>query len=292
MKLLNQLLRGAVIGVANIIPGVSGGTMMVSMGVYDTLIHCITHLFSEFKQSIKTLLPYAVGMLVGIVALASLLKFLFANYALPTSTAFIGLILGGLNPLLRKINKKKIDWVAVAVFLLFFAGIIMLALTGDISNPESLTIDFGQILILLVMGAIAAATMIIPGVSGSMVLMLLGYYTPVLNAVDALKNAVFAMDFHAMANPVLTLLPFGIGVVLGIFGVAKLIEWLLDRFPTQTYCGVLGLVVSSPIAILLRTDMTGVDAAMIVISLVTFALGFVAAVLLARGSAETAEKKQ
>lgn len=292
MKLLNQLLRGAVIGVANIIPGVSGGTMMVSMGVYDTLIHCITHLFSEFKQSIKTLLPYAVGMLVGIVALASLLKFLFANYALPTSTAFIGLILGGLNPLLRKINKKKIDWVAVAVFLLFFAGIIMLALTGDISNPESLTIDFGQILILLVMGAIAAATMIIPGVSGSMVLMLLGYYTPVLNAVDALKNAVFAMDFHAMVNPVLTLLPFGIGVVLGIFGVAKLIEWLLDRFPTQTYCGVLGLVVSSPIAILLRTDMTGVDAAMIVISLVTFALGFVAAVLLARGSAETAEKKQ
>lgn len=289
MKLLNQLLRGAVIGVANIIPGVSGGTMMVSMGVYDTLIHCITHLFSEFKQSIKTLLPYAVGMLVGIVALASLLKFLFANYALPTSTAFIGLILGGLNPLLRKINKKKIDWVAVAVFLLFFAGIIMLALTGDISNPESLTIDFGQILILLVMGAIAAATMIIPGVSGSMVLMLLGYYTPVLNAVDALKNAVFAMDFHAMVNPVLTLLPFGIGVVLGIFGVAKLIEWLLDRFPTQTYCGVLGLVVSSPIAILLRTDMAGVDAAMIVISLVTFALGFVAAVLLARGSAE---KKQ
>lgn len=292
MKLLNQLLRGAVIGVANIIPGVSGGTMMVSMGVYDTLIHCITHLFSEFKQSIKTLLPYAVGMLVGIVALASLLKFLFANYALPTSTAFIGLILGGLNPLLRKINKKKIDWVAVAVFVLFFAGIIMLALTGDISNPESLTIDFGQILILLVMGAIAAATMIIPGVSGSMVLMLLGYYTPVLNAVDALKNAVFAMDFYAMVNPVLTLLPFGIGVVLGIFGVAKLIEWLLDRFPTQTYCGVLGLVVSSPIAILLRTDMTGVDAAMIVISLVTFALGFVAAVLLARGSAETAEKKQ
>ncbi len=292
MKLLNQLLRGAVIGVANIIPGVSGGTMMVSMGIYDTLIHCITHLFSEFKQSVKTLLPYAIGMLVGIVALASLLKFLFANYALPTSTAFIGLILGGLNPLLRKINKKKLDWVAVAVFVFFFAGIIVLALTGDVSNPESLTIDFGQVLILLVMGAIAAATMIIPGVSGSMVLMLLGYYTPVLNAVDALKNAVFALDFHAMVNPVLTLVPFGIGVVLGIFGVAKLIEWLLDRFPTQTYCGVLGLVISSPIAILLRTDMTGVNAVTIVISLVTFALGFVAAVLLARGSVEGAEQKE
>ena len=70
MKLLNQILRGVVIGVANIIPGVSGGTMMVSMGVYAPLIHCITHLFSEFRQSVKTLLPYSVGMLIGIVAVS------------------------------------------------------------------------------------------------------------------------------------------------------------------------------------------------------------------------------
>ena len=291
MKLLNQILRGVVIGVANIIPGVSGGTMMVSMGVYDTLIHCITHLFSEFRQSVKTLLPYAVGMLIGIVALASLLKFLFANYPLPTSTTFIGLILGGLNPLLDKIRHKKLGGVSIGVFALFFAGIIAMALTGDISNPDSLTVDVGQMIILLVIGAVAAATMIIPGVSGSMVLMLLGYYNPVLNAVDALKTAVFSMDFAAMGGPVLMLAPFCVGVALGIFGVAKLIEWLLARFPTQTYCAVLGLVVASPVAILLRTDMTSVGWVMIVISLVTFALGFAAAMALARGSAATEEPK-
>lgn len=287
MKLLNQILRGVVIGVANIIPGVSGGTMMVSMGIYDTLIHCITHLFSEFRKSVKTLLPYAVGMLLGIVALASLLKFLFANYALPTSTTFIGLILGGLSPLLDKIRHKKLGAFSIGVFVLFFAGIIALAMTGDVSNPETLTVDAGQMVILLVMGAVAAATMIIPGVSGSMVLMLLGYYTPVLNAVDAMKNAVFSMDFAAMGAPLLMLVPFCAGVVLGIFGVAKLIEWLLSGFPTQTYCAVLGLVVASPVAILLRTDMTGVSWVMIVVSLLTFALGFAAAMMLARGSAES-----
>jgi putative membrane protein len=119
-----------------------------------------------------------------------------------------------------------------------------------------------------------------------MVLMLLGYSTPILNAVSSLKDAAFALDFAAMVNPVLTLAPFGIGVVLGIFGVAKLIEWLLARFPTPTYCGVLGLVLSSPIAILLRTDMSGVGAGMILISIVTFALGFAAAWLLAKGSKE------
>lgn len=286
MQLLNKILRGIVIGVANIIPGVSGGTMMVSMGIYDLLIHSITHLFSEFKKSIKELLPYAIGMVVGIVALASLLDFLFANYPLPTSTTFIGLILGGLGTIVAKVDRKKINAVSIAVFVLLFALIVWMSLTGEVTNPESLTINPGQILILLAMGCIASATMIIPGVSGSMVLMLLGYYTPILNAVSTLKDAVFALDFAAMVNPVLTLAPFGVGVIVGIFGVAKLIEWLLSRFPTPTYCGVLGLVVSSPIAILLRTDLSGVNAPMIVISIVTFALGFAAAWLLAKGSKE------
>ena len=70
MKFVLEMLRGMVIGLANIIPGVSGGTMMVSMGIYDTLIHCITHLFKEFKKSILTLLPYAVGMVLAIGGLS------------------------------------------------------------------------------------------------------------------------------------------------------------------------------------------------------------------------------
>lgn len=286
MQLINQILRGVIIGVANIIPGVSGGTMMVSMGVYNTLIHCITHLFSDFKKSVKTLLPYAVGMLLGVVVLASLLTFLFEHYPLPTYTAFIGLILGGLKPLLQKVEKKKIGAVSVLLFAAMFALILIMSLSGNVSNPDRLTLSFGQIIILFAMGAIASATMIIPGVSGSMVLMLLGYYTPVLNAVTGLKDAVLSMSLSAMANPFFTLLPFGLGVVAGIFGVAKLIEWLLARYPTPTYCAVLGLVLSSPIAILLRADWTGVTAVTVLISVLTFAVGFAAAMWLARGSQE------
>ena len=229
---------------------------------------------------------YAIGMLVGIVALASLLTFLFDNYPLPTYTAFIGLILGGLKPLLNKVDKKKLNAVSIGIFVLFFALIVVMAMTGDVTNPESINVDLGQMLILLVMGCIASATMIIPGVSGSMVLMLLGYYSPILNAVSGLKDAVFAMDFAAMLNPVLTLAPFGLGVVLGIFGVAKLIEVLVARVPTPTYCGVLGLVVASPVAILIRAELTGVTFGIVAISVVTFAIGFAAAALLAKHSAE------
>lgn len=284
MKFIIDILRGVVIGVANIIPGVSGGTMMVSMGIYDNLIHSITHLFKEFKKSVLTLLPYGVGMVVGIVALASLLRFLFANYPLPTSTAFIGLILGGLSPLLAKVNRKKLGAVSVIVFIVFFVGVILMAVAGDVTNPDSLTLSVGQIIMLLLMGVIAAATMIIPGVSGSMMLMLLGYYTPVLNAVDNLKTAVFSGSLSAAVTPFFTLLPFGIGVLLGIFWVAKLIEWLLSRFPTPTYCAVLGLVIASPIAILLRTDMSGVNWVQILVGLATFAAGFVGSAFLARSN--------
>ena len=290
-SLLNQLLRGIVIGVANIIPGVSGGTMMVSMGIYDTLIHCITHLFKEFKKSVKTLLPYAVGMLVGIVALASVINWGLENHPLPTNTLFIGLILGGLGPLLKKVERKKINASAVVAFVVLFALIIWLGIQrkDSIQNAETIEMNVLQMLLMVAIGMIASATMIIPGVSGSLVLMLLGYYKPVVNALSTLKDGLFSMNFSVMGQPVMMLLPFLIGVVLGIFGVAKLIEWLTARYPTATYCGVLGLVVASPISLLIQTDLSSVSFVTVLISLATLAAGFIFAFLLAKGSKEGQE---
>ena len=132
MEFIKAAVKGIIIGIANVIPGVSGGTMMVSMGVYDTLLGCITDLFKQFGKSVKTLLPYVLGALVGIVALASVLTFLFENYPLPTSTAFIGLILGGISPLLKKIEMKKANVLSMLLFLVFLALIVTLA----ILHPE------------------------------------------------------------------------------------------------------------------------------------------------------------
>lgn len=291
MNWLNQILRGVVIGVANIIPGVSGGTMMVSMGIYDLLIHSITHLFKEFKKSILTLLPYLIGMGLGILALSYVLSALLnpvTGYPLPTYTAFIGLILGGLSPLLHKVDKKKVNGLCIALFVLFFALIVVMAIPGSIENAQRLDINLWQVIALVAVGVVASGTMIIPGVSGSMMLMLLGYYTPVINAVKGLIPALASGNGADIANSLLTLLPFALGVVLGIFGVAKLIEWLMARYPNPTYCSVLGLVLASPVGILLknRSALGNVNALIIIISVVTFALGFAAAMLLAKGSKE------
>lgn len=288
---LNQILRGVVIGVANIIPGVSGGTMMVSMGVYDTLIHSITHLFREFWKSVKALLPYAVGMLAGILIFASLISWGLENYELPTNALFIGLILGGLSPLLKKIDRQKIGAAAVIVFALLFALIIWLGLQNreSLQNADTIDMNAGQMILMVGLGMIASGTMIIPGVSGSLVLMLLGYYKAVTGALKAFGHALVHLEFAAMGQPALLLLPFLIGIVLGIFGVAKLVEWLTGKYPTATYCGVLGLVVASPIALLINTDLS-VSAGVAVAAVMMFAVGFVIAYLLAWGSREETGK--
>ena len=234
-KTIFDILRGVLIGVANIIPGVSGGTMMVSMGIYDTLIHCITHLFKQFKKSVTTLLPYAVGMALAIVGLSFIMEWLFEYYPLPTNTAFIGLILGGLPVILKRLKGKRTGLPGVALFVLFFALIVVLQLAGGGGADTEITLSVMEIVKLFAIGVIASATMVIPGVSGSMILMLLGYYNPVINAVSGLFKALAAGSWAAVMNGVGILLPFGIGIVVGIFAIAKLIEVLVAKWEGWTY---------------------------------------------------------
>ena len=274
MKFVLEMLRGMVIGLANIIPGVSGGTMMVSMGIYDTLIHCITHLFKEFKKSILTLLPYAVGMVLAIGGLSFALKWAFAVYPLPTNTLFIGLILGGLPAILRQVKGKKKGAVGAVLFAVFFALIIVMQIFQS-EHVATITLSFGEVVKLFLLGAVASATMVIPGVSGSMILKLLGYYEPVVTvAIPGLISGLAHGEWAAIGANVGILLPFGLGIVVGIFAIAKLIEVLLARWEGQTYCAILGLVTASPVAILMATEMVNLSWSTLIISLLTFAIGF------------------
>ena len=280
MKLVLEILRGMVIGLANIIPGVSGGTMMVSMGIYDTIICSVTHLFKQFKKSILTLLPYAAGMVVALVSLSFVITWAFDNYPLPTNTLFIGLILGGLPAIFKQVKGEKIGVVGGVLFAAFFALIIVLQLTQS-ENVTVIHLSVLEIVKLLLLGALASATMVIPGVSGSMILKLLGYYEPVIGSIKGLTTALVAGQWSTVGYNIGILLPFAIGIVVGIFAIAKLIEVLLARWKGWTYCAILGLVVASPVAILMSTSMTGVSFVLILVSLLTFALGYFVAYKLA-----------
>ena len=284
MALINQILRGVVIGIANLIPGVSGGTMLVSMGFYDTLIVSLSRLYSQFKKSMLALLPYLAGTLVGIFTLAGPLAWCFAHAPLPTNTGLVGLILGGVAPIVHRIDKKRLNAAAVLLPVVLFALIVGLALSHPTNVAWRIPANPAQTLVLLVMGAVAGASMLIPGVSGSMVVMLLGYYRPVLNAVTDFTDALFAGSPALAAQQLPVLFPFATGALAGVYLIARGVGWLMRRWPTHTYCAVLGLVAASPIALLLGADMGSVTVAVILLSIATFAAGFAVSAWLSRGA--------
>lgn len=279
--MIKSILKGVVIGIANIIPGVSGGTMMVSMGIYDKLIHCITHLFSEFKKSVAFLFPIAVGMAVAIIVSAFGLEYLFAEAPVQTNLLFVGLIIGGLPAIWKNVKGKSIKAGHLVACLLFFALVVGMAVMGDTEgNAADLTFTFMNVLKLFLVGVIAAATMVIPGVSGSMVLLLLGYYNSIISTISDFMRALFALDIEGLFAAVGILLPFGIGVIVGIFAVAKLIEIIFEKCPLYAYWAIIGLIVASPIAIIAMSGITAVSVVELLTGIVALVLGFICAMKL------------
>ncbi|MCI5873767.1 MAG: DUF368 domain-containing protein [Clostridiales bacterium] len=281
MKFVKDILRGIAIGIANIIPGVSGGTMMVSMGIYDEVICAVTGVFKHFKESVRTLLPYAIGMGIGIVGLSFVIGYLFAEYPLQTAMLFIGLIFGGLPLIFPKVAGKKPRIAEIVVFVAFFGLIIWMQFWGE-GNSQVLAVEPKTMVTLFFVGALAAATMVIPGVSGSMMLMSLGYYTPIIDHINAFVIALVTLDFGTVWYCMGILMPFGIGVLLGIFLIAKLVEHLLKQHERMTYFAILGLVTASPIAVLAGMNLGTVSIAAIIAGVAMFGVGMTIAWILGK----------
>lgn len=276
--MIKLILRGVVIGIANIIPGVSGGTMAVAMGIYDKLIYALTHIFSEFKKSMKLILPILIGAAIALIGVARILGKMFEVIPVQTNFLFIGLIVGGLPFILRKVKGQKVSAGNIIAFVLFFALVVGMAVLGEREGGAvALTVTPVSMVKMFFVGVIASATMVIPGVSGSMILMLMGYYTPILENINLFVNAVIAFDMPAILNGVGIFAPLGIGIIIGIFAIAKLIEIVFAKWPLLAYYAIIGLIVASPISIILMSDLSLYNIISILTGLVTFAIGCVIA---------------
>ena len=274
MKTIKDILKGMVIGIANIIPGVSGGTMMVAMGIYDKLIHCITHIFKEFKKSVLFLLPIAVGMVIAVVGSSFGIEMLFEKFPMQTNLLFVGLVIGGLPAIWKKVKGKSIRSGHLLVFLVFLAFVVGMAFLGE-TDGKAADVSFTLINVLKLfgIGVIVSATMVIPGVSGSMVLMLLGYYNTIISAISDFFRALAAFDMDGILVGIGILAPFGIGVVIGVLAIAKLIEFIFNKFSLYAYWAIIGLIVASPIAIIAKAGPLSFTVVNIVTSLVALCVG-------------------
>lgn len=279
MNSIIDMIKGIFIGVANIIPGVSGGTMAVSLGVYDKLIAAVSNLFKNWKASVRTLLPLVAGCAVGIVGFTYAIEFLLSRYTFITCMAFVGLILGGLPMLVLSLkgemrrSSRSIGASGVLAFVLMFCVAVFLPMLGaDNEVLRTFSITPMTLISLFVVGVIASATMVIPGVSGSLVMMILGYYYGIINTIKNFLEALRHFDIGGMFHEGILLVPFGIGVLLGIFLIARLITFLFERYGVATYCAILGLIIASPFAIFYNTGLLK-SGALLSLSMGEFFLG-------------------
>lgn len=266
------IIKGMVIGIANIIPGVSGGTLMITLGVYEQIINTISHLFKDLKRNLMFIIPLGIGMGLAILLFSKLIGYSLDKFPFATTFLFIGLILGGI-PLLWnkvKISSKKIsNWF---IFFLTFTLVVVFAFLKSGSNVVDFT-SFGLFdgIFIFIVGIISASTMIIPGISGSFVMMLLGYYQPIINTIRSLT------DFSLLGHNLLILVPFGIGIIVGIVLVAKLIEFLLKKYEIKTYFAVLGFVLASIVSIIKPIINVDVSIIELLVAIIVFIVGFIVA---------------
>lgn len=275
MKNVILAIKGFFIGLANIIPGVSGGTLALTLGIYEKLIGCISHFFKNLKENIKFILPIGIGAVIAILSLSHLISFCLDNYVLPTILFFIGAILGGLPMLIKKVSGHKVTISNIIIFLITFGIIILLLFLNSETEVSFQNMNIIDYLLLFVVGVVASATMVIPGVSGSAVLMTIGYYKPILNIVRNLT------DFSSLGSNLAILIPFGLGVLVGILLIAKVLEFLFKNFEVKTYYGVLGFIVASIIAIIYQNLIINANFVFsfgsLIIGIILFILGFVVA---------------
>lgn len=244
------VIKGFIMGIANIIPGVSGGTLAMTLGIYEQFISSISHLFSKLKENLKFLIPVAIGMVLAIVTLSRVIDYSFNHFPLPTMLFFVGLVLGGIPMIYSKIkDEKKTKPSNIITFLIPFIVVIFMSVIGmfatGMGEVNLGNLNFFGFIILFLVGMIAAGTMVIPGVSGSLVLMLLGYYYPVLGLIKAITK------FENLAHNILVAGVFGMGIIVGIVAISKIIEFLFSKYEKKFYFGVFGFILASAPAIIL-----------------------------------------
>lgn len=239
-------IKGIVLGIAFIIPGVSGGTLAVLLGIYENLIEAVSNFyksFNNFKKYFLYLLPILLGALVSVFLCAKLIEYGLSKAPIITLLIFLGLIVGGVPKLFRNVPRK----LELKDFSLMIIGIIIVLLMMIIDKGNA-SISFENMnalgyIVLFLVGTLASATMVVPGISGSFTLMIIGYYEPIINVVNEISS------FKNLGSNILIMLPFLLGVLIGLVLIAKIIEFCLKKYRTSTYLVIIGFVLASIISV-------------------------------------------
>ncbi len=257
MQFLLLAMKGCLIGIANIIPGVSGGTIAVAMNIYAPLVESIGHFPHNLKNppqlrhDIAFLTPVIAGALTGIVIFSKIISHLLVTQRVNSQLFFVGLIIGSLPLLFKLGNFKKPHWASILAFVLAAAMMLSFFILENHTSKDFSLQAFGNddlrnpmyLLWLGLCGFIAAVAMVVPGLSGSLLLVMLGAYGHILTMISRLTGSSEAQLSWNLC--VLGLCVFAAGIGLGIICCARLIDYLMKKYPQSTMAFILGLMIFS-----------------------------------------------
>lgn len=274
-----NILKGFAMGTSDLVPGVSGGTIALLLGIYNQFIASISGIFSRrFWPSFTFLIPIITGMLLAMGSLSNLFNYLLSQHHIPTMFFFGGLIIG-IVPYLLKISNYKTSF-TTKHYMMVIAGIaILIVITlmnnGDKHAGETLTLSTSLIIKYFIAGMCASSAMLLPGISGSFMLLVFGVYGTVMLAISEVVKLNFA------GLPIL--LAVGFGVLAGFIISSKIIQYFLTHHKLMTFALIIGFVVGSLFAVFpgLPTNIV-----MWFVSLVVFIIGFIVSLTLGRITAE------
>lgn len=272
------MLKGFIIGSSMSVPGVSGGTMAILLGIYDKLISAISNFLKDIKGNTIFLAKFCIGAAVGIGTLSFAIQWLLEVVPFQISFFFLGAVVGGIPALYQKVRQQPVTVVSGIYFLLGLIIVIAIGFlpTGNFDLDSGSGVTF--LIMMLVAGVIIALALVLPGISTSHMLIVLGMYDSMLAAIT---------HFDIMYIGIL-----GVATLVGIFLVTKPLEWAMNRFTHQTYCLIIGFVIGSTSEIFSDKIMPAIPQnagfnwwlPSVLIALVAFVLGYQAIMALSRFS--------
>lgn len=269
MENIKLILKGFIIGLGKIIPGVSGAMLAITLGVYETGLKAISNIFKEFKKYFKFLALLGIGIILSIILGSKAVIYCLNNFYLPTMFLFIGLILGGIKPLFKEVQNKKVKPQYIIIFCVVVTLILVLSFMNVSQDKTNFDKNIYYFIIFLIGGVLEAAASVIPGISATALLMILGYYNVIMTALSNILN------LSQLSHNMFVLIPYGLGFAIGAIVIAKIMDYFFSKYKVATYYAIIAFAITSVFTLFIQTFNNIYSIITIIISIIMLALGFI-----------------
>ena len=269
---MNLFIKGFIIGIAKIIPGVSGAMIAINFSLYDRLIDSITNFFDNKRENAKFLLTIGSGILVAIVCFSNIVSYFINKYYLITMMFFVGLISGGTYNFSRSIKYGLKNIIIIVLVIL----LIMFMTMSNINNNYVISENYLDYIMFFIGGVIEIFASIVPGISGTALMMLIGIYDNILMLFSNIFNLSFVSD------NVMIYISYGIGMFISFIVFSLGISYLLKKYRSLFDTIILGLSISSIFLLALMTFKNDFGIVSLIIGIVLFFVGIVMSYLFDR----------